>query len=147
MTDRREAILARLLVIAQGVDGVVAARRNHLALSDRQGPTITIFEADEEAEEVVNGREWSGRGPFLMQMQPEVYVDLGGTPDTVGTDLNAIRATLIKAVLLDTTIKEMAAKASYLGSSTDLSSQRDMKGKMSLAFSFTYLLAPDQIDA
>ncbi len=51
MTDRREMILARLLEIAVGVDGIVAVFRNKDEISERQRPAIVILDADEAADD------------------------------------------------------------------------------------------------
>ena len=51
MTDRREAILVRLLDIARTIPGIVAAFRNTDEISDRQRPCILILDADEAADD------------------------------------------------------------------------------------------------
>ena len=53
MTDRREMILTRLLEIAVGVDGIVAAFRNKDEISEKQRPTIVILDADEVADDFI----------------------------------------------------------------------------------------------
>src|ERR1700749_1851317 len=98
MTDKREAILARLVEIAAGLPGVKTAVRNQDEVSERARPAITIFDADETADERAEERGHSGRAPNLIEMSPETLILLGGGPESVGTALNDVRTRLIKAV-------------------------------------------------
>ena len=70
------------------------------------------------------------------------------TPQTVGTTLNSLRASLIKAVLTDaqlTTLVGANGRVRYVGCSTHLGHGRSMEGSMAVHFSFAYVLRPEQL--
>ena len=81
-------------------------------------------------------------------MTPEVLILLGNTPQTVGTALNALRASLIKAVLTDAQLSALVGtngRVRYAGCSTHLGHGRSMEGFMGVHFSFAYVLRPEQL--
>lgn len=150
MSDRREEILTRLLVIAQGIDGIVAAYRNKDELGEKMRPAIVILDADEAANDGDNNRGRPFASMRRVTMTPELYIVLGGKPDTIGTDINALRAKLIKAVLTDATLASILTvngSMSYEGCVTSLARGRTMEGECSVIFSFTYILNPADIAA
>ena len=78
MTDKREQILVRLLGIAQGLPGIVAAFRNKDEISDRQRPCIVILDADEAADDAdPSGLARRPNAPRRVGMTPEIYLMLG----------------------------------------------------------------------
>ena len=146
--DKREAILVRLLEIAGGIAGIKSTVRNQDEVSERARPAIAIFDADETADERAEERGHSGRAPNIVEMSPEALILLGGSPESVGTALNDVRAKLIKAVLTDTELAAVSGpngRARYVGCSTHLGHGRSMEGAMSVQFAFAYVLRPDQL--
>jgi hypothetical protein len=148
MTDAREAVLVRLVTIAGAVEGVVLAARNKLRPADTQRPAIVVLDADEEVPEGVASHV-PAEAAQLVRMTPEIYIILGGSPDTVGTDINTLRARLIKAILTDTTLKSILGidrrsngRMRYLGCATGLALDRSLMGEMGVSFAFTYVLNP-----
>jgi hypothetical protein len=143
--DKREAILARLLVIAGTVSGITTVVRNTAQFNEKALPAITIFDADEEAE---GGASQKGQAPTVVSMTPEIWIVLGDTKANVGTALNAVRAALVKAILTDATLETLVGSNGgmvYLGCSTGLSRARDMVGEMGVSLRFQYALIPSQL--
>jgi hypothetical protein len=73
---------------------------------------------------------------------------LGSAPPTVGTTLNALRASLIKAVLTDAQLIELTGpngRIRYAGCSTHLGHGRSMECSMAVHFSFAYVLRPEAL--
>jgi hypothetical protein len=146
--DKREQILRRLLEVAAAVPGIVTAVRNQDEISERRRPAITIFDADESADEAAERQDHPGRAPNIVEMTPEVLILLGASPETVGSALNELRARLIKAVLADSQLIALAGpngRVRYAGCTTHLGHGRSMEGSMGVHFTFAYVLRPEQL--
>lgn len=146
--DRREAILARLLEIATGIEGIVRAWRHKSRVTEEARPAIVILDADEVAEE---GEAAAGR-PFNVQrrvvMTPEIYIMLGGSPEEVGTEINTMRGRFLKAVLKDDELISIVGTnglIKYEGCATGLAEGRSMEAEMGVSISFTYILKVDEL--
>ena len=147
MTDRREMILTRLLEIAVGVDGIVAAFRNKDEISEKQRPAIVILDADEAADDADPGSR-PARSPRRVAMTPEIYILLGAKPEELGSVINALRARFVKSVLGDSQLGSIVGTNGdirYEGCATALARGRSMEGEMGVSFSFTYVLRPEEI--
>ena len=147
MTDRREMILARLLEIAKGIDGVTAAFRNRDEISEKQRPAIVILDADEAADDADPAQRPS-RSPRRVAMTPEIYILLGAKPEDLGTAINRLRARLVSAVLTDEQLIALVGSNGdirYEGCATALARGRSMEGEMGVSFSFTYVLRPEEL--
>lgn len=147
MADVRELVLARLVEIAEGVAGVVTARRNIKRPADDRLPAIVVLDADEAAEETDPGGH-PHRGPRRIAMSPETYILTAGKPEEVGPAINALRALWVKAVLTDATLASIIGtngEIRYEGCATGLSWGREMIGDMGVSFSFHYVLQPAQL--
>ena len=146
--DKREAILVRLLEIAGSIAGIKTTVRNQDEVSERARPAIAIFDADETADERAEERGYSGRAPNIVEMSPEALILLGGSPQSVGTALNDVRAKLIKAVLTDIELATLIGsngRARYVGCGTHLGHGRSLEGALSVQFTFADVLRPDQL--
>jgi hypothetical protein len=143
MAHRREAVLARLLEIAQSIPGVRLALRNTRSISDSARPAIIILDGDESRR---TGS--SGRGPALMDMTPEIYVLRGGKPEDVGADLNALRTAFLKAALFDEALAGIIGangEVVFEGTQTDLASGRTIAGNMGLSIRIAYPFIPSEL--
>lgn len=146
--DSREAILARLLVIAAGVDGVTNAYRNRDDIAETSRPAIVILDADEAADDSDPGRR-PAAAPRRVAMTPEIYILLGATPANVGTSINLLRARFVKAVMTDAPLIAMTLDGvgiRYEGCATGLARGRSMEGEMGVSFTFTYVMRPDTLE-
>ncbi len=147
MTDRRELILARLLEIAKGIEGIAAAFRNRDEISETQRPCIVILDADEAADDADPGSR-PARAPRRIGMTPEIYIMLGTRPEALGTGINQLRARLIRAVLTDPDLGHLTGPSGairYEGCATALARGRTMEGEMGVSFTVSYVLRPDEL--
>jgi hypothetical protein len=144
--DKREAILAQLILICQSIEGIVKVTRNQGNISEEQRPAIVILDGDEEADENDTGRGRPAAAPNLVTMTPQVSVLLGSLTENVGTELNGFRAKVIKAILGDNDLAAIVGsnggggESRYRGCATSTSSGRQMEGEMGMFFSFRYNL-------
>ena len=149
MTDTRNDILERLVDIAAGVVGVTYAVRNVMDLTESRMPAVVILEGDEEPSESTDtSRRRKSRSPVAVAMTPEVCIVDTRSSETLGTGLNTIRAALIDAITDDAQLQTLLGNngsLSYRGLATDLGLGRAMLGRMSLRFSITYILFPEQL--
>lgn len=147
MADKRELILQRLLVIAEGIEGIVTASRNKDEITERARPAIVILDADEAAEDSdPNNRPFNAARRVVMT--PEMYIMLGAKPQDLGTAINALRAKFVKAVLTDVPLKTLVGQNGdirYEGCATALARGRNMEGEMGVSISFTYILRADDL--
>jgi hypothetical protein len=146
MTDKREAILARLVAIAGTIQGVVTAARNQPDVDDEARPAIVILDADEAADDADPASTMRGSAARRrVGMTPEIYILLGANPENVGTAINAMRAKVIKAILTDATLNTILGTNGairYEGCATGLSRGRSLEGEMGVSFTFSYILNP-----
>lgn len=147
MADQRELILARLVEIGAGIEGIKTAKRNELGQADTALPGFVVFDGDEAADD----RDPVTRpptAPRIMTMTPEIYVLLPEKTADVGTQLNLYRARLINAIANDSTLATLTKDSEggrYEGAATGLSRGRQMVGDVGLSFSFRYVLRPGSI--
>lgn len=137
--------MARLLEIGQGL--AVYAVRNVKKLPDDALPAISILEGDEaaNAEDAPGPRQPNSRFSRVT-MTPEIVIKVANDPETVGTDLNALRQRVIKAVLTDAVLPTLTTNAGhvrYVGTGSALAYGRTMIGEAAMSFAITYLLRPD----
>ncbi|TPI13867.1 hypothetical protein [Mesorhizobium sp. B4-1-1] len=142
--DTREAILVRLVAIAEGIDGIRYVYRNNMRPSEANLPAILVLDGDEAGNENDPNNRGS-RGPRRMTMTPQMLIVLPETAEDVGTVLNAYRAKLIKAVATDTGLAALTTNriGPWLHSTqTSLAWGRSMLGEMGVAFAIPYYLDP-----
>lgn len=147
--DPREAILARLLIVAGGVDTSLNPIRNESDPAAANLPAVILFDGEENNVGDIPRRRVGGP-PSLqnIEMMPEVQFRLKGKDNEVGTKLNLLRAKLIKAVLNDATLLALTVNSisiRYQGSMTATERGRSMEGGIGVAFTFTYVLKPDDL--
>lgn len=144
MADRRELILARLVVIGAGISGIKTSLRNIDAVSDTGRPAIVVLDADENTDTDIKGRGRPPLSPNLHAMMPEVQILVGGPAASIGTSLNAYRALYLLALKADAISGTLAGligstgNVFYDGCSTDFGRERGMSGAMTLALEIRY---------
>lgn len=148
--DAREAILARLVAIADTVPNVKTTARNNNDFADLARPALVILDGDEEAD--VNDPETRPpNAPRRVAMKAELVILASGTPDTIGTTMNALRAATIKAIQTDALLIALVwdggvrQSIRYNGATLSLQSGRAIEAEQRLDFSFVYVLSPDQL--
>jgi hypothetical protein len=161
--DRRALILARLKELLSGLtvtltDGTTIAAGNIVhnrdELPKEKVPGIILLDADEVKDPRFPTRD--GRGmppsPGMMRMTPEIYIvlDVRKPQNTnVGEDLNLARAEILRLVLHDTALQTITGSGDIVfdGCYTDLARNRQMKGQMGLAITFSYPFIPGEFTA
>jgi hypothetical protein len=150
MAWKRQLILARLYVVLSGIPGIAEAVHNRAVNSDKR-PAILLLDADEVADRAYQGRGRPANSPNLVVMSPEIYVILKNVKpvnETVGADLNAFCAAIIKAVITDAEINVLVGsngEIRYDGLVTDLGEDRSIEGKARVGMSFVYVIRPDEL--
>jgi hypothetical protein len=149
--DRREAILARLVELAESIDGINEVFRNPTNVPEEAVPAIVIFDGDETVEDADNDSRRPSNSPVRIGMTPEVYIVLGDKPENVGTLLNGLRFAFLKAVNTDAELMSLTGvdarpgigDVRYNAGVTSLSVGREMFGDFAIQITFTYLLRFD----
>lgn len=146
--DPREAILARLLIVAGGIDTSLSAIRNESDPAAANLPAVILFDGEETARDGDPAHRTPATTLRHVDMTPEVQFRLKAKDAEVGTKLNLYRAELIKAVLNDQTLLDLTVNKRsirYQGSMTATERGRSMEGGIGVAFTFTYLLDPNAL--
>ncbi|MEJ6845087.1 hypothetical protein V3589_02540 [Sinorhizobium fredii] len=147
MADPRELILARLVEIAEAVEGIKKARRNVTGESETTLPLAVILDGDETADD----RDPVSRpptAPRIVTMTPEIYVIVAKAAADVGTQVNLMRSRFINAIAADAQLIALTKDREggrYEGAASGLSRGRTMIGEVGLSFSFRYVLKPGSI--
>jgi hypothetical protein len=153
-TDRRELVLTRLLEVLAAVPSIQVVVRNRGELPADKRPGIVLLDADEVARPSApnaRGRLIAQAMPNVVDMTPEIYVvmDPRKQPNpSIGTDMNALRLVIIKAVQTDQALTDIVGSNGdirYAGTQTDMASGRSMEGQMSIRMTFTYPLLPKEL--
>lgn len=158
MTDRREAILVRLLAIATAAPGAVTAARNRDAVADVESPAVIIYDGDEIVSETTDAPFEIRRPavkPRIVAMSPTIEVSLGDAPANAGTAINALRAYLLKTILQDQALASLvvsdmgsppvARGIHYLGCTMGSGLGRSLQANLILNFAFTYVLSVEDL--
>jgi hypothetical protein len=149
MTDVREAIIARMMVLLAAIPGVDEVTRNVIVADDDTSRTkrIALLEGDEmAAEEDPVARP--ANAPRTIHMHPQMLLSNFAKSVDVGTGLAAVRAAIIKSFASDSQLIALTLNnrgGRYLGMDSDLVFAGAMLGQTSLKFQFTYVLRPDSL--
>ncbi|TGQ69519.1 hypothetical protein EN829_015030 [Mesorhizobium sp. M00.F.Ca.ET.186.01.1.1] len=147
--DPREAILARLLIVAGSIDTSLSLRRNETDVSGSNLPAVILFDGREESVGAVPPRRpGQPPSPVHMAMMPEVQFRLEASATEVGTKLNLLRAKLIDAVMMDDALLNLTINKVAIdieGSNTATERGRSMEGGIGVGFTFTYLMKPGSL--
>lgn len=142
MSDKREQILDRLLAVAN-VAGVQTALRNVTEFDDTQLPAVAVLEGDEEVDEGDIGRGRPSNRVLIVTALPQVYIRADSA--SVGTTLNTLRRSIVKAVLADSELRSLSLNdrgVRYNGLQSTLHVARTMVGATALVFAITYAFNP-----
>lgn len=146
MLDLRETILARLLVVLRGVDGLKAVGRNVLDVPGLYRPAAILHDAGEEFFDKPTQERRSRIQRMIMS--PAVVILAGADAADVGTLLSTYRARIVTAVLADA---ELAAAVTrngevhFQGCERVPTTPESKEGRMELNFAFTYIFRADDL--
>lgn len=149
MADTREAVLVRLVAIAEESGLFEVVVRNKKRPSDDKLPACMILDADEDTDDGDPPR--SGVAPRRVAMMPEIYlIGRETVAEAVGPAINALRAAFLKAVLTDAAMIAILGPNGamrYLGCATGLAEGRSMLAEMGVNIAFHYVLKPADLVA
>jgi hypothetical protein len=149
--DVREQILARLVVIVDGLADFKEVYRNYVDLNENDLPAAAVLDGDEETDDANDRTQRPANKPTLATMTPEIIIFK--IAPQVGPDISVLRRQLVKAVLYDTALNQQIVKTGrygngairYLGCQTDLGWERSMFGALKVNLLFKYALKPDDL--
>jgi hypothetical protein len=150
MVDVREDILARLLEVIATIPNIRSAHRNNTDIDETQLPAAIVLDGDEDTDDAKDLSMRPSNRPTVVQMTPEIMIC--HQDPNVGTELGVFRRELIKRVLNDTELIELAKTARlgngairYLGCQFGTAWLRQLHGAVKAQFLFKYTLRPDDL--
>jgi hypothetical protein len=144
MSDVREAILARMLQVAETVEGVVTAERNLLVIDEEARPAIIIIDGPETARNNEASKR-PARAPRIIDMQPSVVIMVGAKSSEVGTLINLYRARFLRDLSHDAEFLALTHDGEgfrYDGCTPTVEDGRVVEGQMEFQLNITYILQP-----
>lgn len=142
MAYKRELILVRLLAVLGETVG--QSLRNPPTQSETRRPIALLYDGDEEADDN-DPASRPPTAPRRVSLLPEIFVLMGAKSDDIGTVMNTMLASVIKAVLYDPQLTALVGRNGsilYQGAMTTLAQGRQRDANMSIGFSFQYVLIP-----
>jgi hypothetical protein len=145
VTDVREDILARLLVVVASVPNIKTALRNNVDIQEELLPAVSVFDGDEETNGAEDRSARPAGRPYVARMMPEIVVsERHGT----GSELGTFRREIISRVLGDATlIAQVGGNGAirYIGCQTDFGWIRSQLNAMNVQFVFQYSLKIEEL--
>lgn len=138
----REAVLARVLELAEAVEGIAAAKRNVLDLDELRRPGIAI----KDGSEVLLRTNREGRGivrPGVQMMiaSPVITIHLRAGQENHGSLCNLYLGRFLKAVIEDAALAALIGnngEIRYEGSSLEDPEAGGREARMELSLVFVY---------
>jgi hypothetical protein len=157
MMDKRETILAHLLAMLDGldglaeVDGVKSVFRNRGEIPQEKLPAVVLLDGREKIK-VSTSTHGGLRTPTIFTLSPQIFIVLKPRDDInndgIGEELSAYRVKIIKLMRDDDTLAALLGangEALYLSSETDMQTGSTMQGQMQMDFAFSYVLNPSDL--
>jgi len=145
--DVREAILARILVVLQGIPGETDVARNLIVNDDLSPHRLVLLDGSEDCDSLAD----LNRPPLVQRitrMYPLVNVASMAKARDLGAGLSSRRGKIIKAIEGDSALIALTAKndgGRYIGIDNALLAQGLLPlGDMPMKFVFAYMLRPSQ---
>ena len=152
--NRREEILGRMFEILDGMKAanpglsIQTVKRNRGLLDNDMRTALVLLDGDETTQLVGERRGRQKMSPVLVRMKPQVFAILKikkPQNEGVGTDLNALRAAIIKAFADDAQLLALIGPngdIAYDGCETDLKTGMSLEGQVQMSFSLLTVLNP-----
>lgn len=112
MADIREEALKRLVVIAAGVQGIVAADRNKSDVPENRRPAVLIQDGSEQF--VSAPRSETLMRAQMMELSPAIWIRVNTKPEEAGPLLSVLRNRLMKAISADAALQAIITSNGYL---------------------------------
>ena len=152
MADVREDILARLLEVVATIPNIRSTHRNNIDISETRLPAVIVLDGDEESDGASDVSMKQPQRPYNVQMTPGIVVQVQDDNVVLGSIVTTFRRELIKRVLTDTGLNEIAKTGRlgngairYLGCQTDVGWTRTGYAALTAQFLFKYSLKPDDL--
>jgi len=157
MTDKREAILLRLLTILDDVPQILGYSahtvfRNRGELKGDKRPSLVLLDGTEYVKTSLENRGRVFMSRTIMTMQPQIFVLLRerNLPSNagVGTELNAFHSAITKAIASDSTLAALCGpngQVSLRRVETDMQTGSTLQGQLRMDFAVDYVLDPDEL--
>lgn len=149
MTDVREDILTRLVEVVATIPSLRATYRNNEDINETDLPVGVVLDGNEETNDGSDLSQRPANKPIVVRMTPNILI-LHSDPNT--SEFGALRSELIKRVLTDTELSQLAKTARlgngairYLGCQIGHAWLRNLCGAMTAQFLFVYSLKPDDL--
>lgn len=142
MTDPRENILARLLVILAEVEGVKRAERNTTDVTKLERPGIVLHDGEEQLDDGVGRPDL--RGKLQLQiLSPQICVYFSTATRDVGNVSGIYRARVLAMIFNDVTLLAMLfdKEVRYQGCTlipADVSEGREARLEIELHFTYVF---------
>jgi hypothetical protein len=149
MADVREDILARLAEVVATIPTLHSVYRNNEDVDETDLPAGIVLDGNEDTNDATDKSQRPPNRPTVVEMTPNIIIL---TPDPNATDFGMLRRELIKRVLSDIELNQLAKTARlgngairYLGCQVGHAWLRDLHGAMTAQFMFSYTLRPDDL--
>ena len=163
MIDRRENILARLLVILGQVPGIASVYRNRGEIGDADTPAAVLLDGDEHVSILINNV--TPMPATMVTLAPQVVIILpmyddvsnttiNGAGQPLGPYMSSIRMSVMNAILNDETLVMLLGGYSGQGKIRYVRTETSMKigseigvlgANMMMEFAITYSLDPSEL--
>jgi len=150
MSDIREDILTRLVEVIAGIPNMKSAQRNNTDIDETQMPAAIVIDGSEETTDTSDLSMRSANRPTMVHMTPEIMILHQDAQ--VGSELDVFRRELIKRVLTDPQLCNLAGTARqgngairYLGCQFGIAQLRDVHAALTAQFLFKYALMPNDL--
>lgn len=146
MADIREALLARLVAVCVGVDGVKSVARNRLDVAALERPAVVVYDGVETLRDQPLGMRFSELSRVELSPAITVIVRAGSTDP--GPLLSLYRSRVVVAVLSDATLRSSVGtngSIRYEGCVVTPPDAEAKEHRLELSLTFTYAFRLDDL--
>ncbi len=146
MTDVREQILARILVVLGTVEGVARVARNRPDVPGLSRPAAVLHDGGEsERDKGLGGRAvgQQDRRIQVFDLAPIIHLLIGADIADIGGLLSMLRLRILAAILNDSeliTLRGRNGEIRYAGCQVDPPGPESREGRMEINLTITYVL-------
>lgn len=138
MADRRQLVIEELVQRLQTVAGATVVQSD-VAVSDADRPVIVV----DGGSEAVSVAASHSAAPMIITMTPLILIYTGDPAINAGSEVNALRAAILKAVLLGGDWRQTTGShggLKYVGCETSLTMAETMVASLAMNFEIDYIL-------
>lgn len=146
MADKRELILARLPIVCEAIEGIVAVARNKLDVPQLKRPAIIIQDGSQQRLLAPKTDRFSAHQ--LMELSPQIWVYVRAGAGDAGPLMTLYHNRIAKAVIADPTLRQLVGQRGsirYEGQSVPEPTPESKEPRMDVNVVFTYLLRMEDL--